>query len=309
MSRIVAIGETNLDLIVTDIPHLPAMGEEVIVGDMQLTLGGSTAILACQLARLGDEVLFISKVGKDAFGRQSLDYLQGCGVPTEGVIINGSLKTGLTIAVSVDNERFMFTHLGCIEQVRWEDIEWDTIRGRQHLHISAYYLQRNLRADVPRVFAKARELGLTTSLDTGWPAEDTYLEALSEVWPHLDLLLPNEGEAKLISGEETVEQALSALSELIPTVAIKLGSEGSIARRGDESVRKQPFAVEVVDTTGAGDSFDGGFLHAWLAGESLERCLALGNACGALSTRAPGGTTSQVTLQEGLDFLRGVGDC
>ena len=304
MSRIVAIGETNLDLIVTDVPRLPEMGQEVIVGGMQLTLGGSTAILACQLARFGDQVTFISKVGDDEFGREALGFLRQCGVSTNAIIVDRSLATGLTIAVSVGSERFMLTHLGCIEQVRWEDIRWDLVGGCKHLHISSYYLQRELRPHVPRIFARAKEPGLTTSLDTGWPAEATYAEELAQVWPHLDVFLPNEAEAKLLSDQSTVEEALDVLGSWVPTVAVKLGPEGAIARSGDEIARSPGFVVEVVDTTGAGDCFNGGFLHSYLAGDSLQECLDLGNACGALSTRGSGGTTTQAGVEEAMRFIR-----
>jgi sugar/nucleoside kinase (ribokinase family) len=303
VADIIAIGETNLDLIVTDVPRLPGMGQEVIVGGMQLTLGGSTAIFACQVARLGDEVTFISKVGGDEFGRQALAYLGKRGVPTQAVSVDDAVATGLTIAVSVGPDRFMFTHLGCIEEVRWEDIGWDLVRQGRHLHIGAYYLQRKLRPDVARIFARAHELGLTTSLDTGWPAEATYAEELDRVWPHLDVLLPNGEEAKVLSGEDAVERALASLASRVPTVAIKLGEDGAIAQHRGEVVRSPGLQVDVVDTTGAGDSFDGGFLHAYLAGDSLDKCLALGNACGALSTRASGGTASQPDLAEAFAFI------
>ena len=304
VARIALIGETNLDLIVSGVPRVPEMGQEVIVGDMDLTLGGSTAILACQLARLGDDLAFVSKVGGDEFGRQALAFLEKCKVPTDGVIVDKSLRTGLTIAVSMGSERFMLTHLGCIDEVRWEDIDWESLRGRKHLHISAYYLQRKLRADVPRVFARARELGLTTSLDTGWPPEGVYEQDISAAWPQLDLFLPNEAEAMLLSGQSTVDGALEWLAARVPTVAIKLGPEGAIARRGTETARRHAFVVELVDTTGAGDSFVGGFLHAYLEGAELATCLDLGNACGALSTRAAGGTASQPTLEEAEAFVR-----
>lgn len=304
MARIAAIGETNLDLIVTRVPRIPAMGQEVIVGGMQLTLGGSTAILACQLARLGERVHFVSKVGGDEFGRYALGHLRKCGVPTDAIVVDRRLATGLTIAVSIGSERLMFTHLACIQEVRWEDVDWKQVSRCQHLHISAYYLQRNLRPQVARIFARARKLGLTTSLDTGWPAESKHLGDLARIWPHLDVFLPNQEEAKALTGEQTVRRALSSLASRIPTVAIKLGKRGAIARQGGQVARAAPGKLRVVDTTGAGDSFNGGFLHAYLSGDSLDRCLALGNACGALSTRAAGGTTSQPDLAEAQRFMR-----
>lgn len=304
MSAVAIIGELNLDLIVTGAPRLPELGEEIVVGEMELTLGSSSGLAVCQLARLGDEVLFVSKVGDDGFGRRALEFLREKGVSTEAIAVDPSLSTGLTISVAIGSERGMLTTLGSIQEIRWEDIRFDLLRGRDHLHISSFYLQRNLRPDVWRLFKKVHELGLSTSLDTGFPYEGEPASDLDAVWPHLDVFLPNETEAMKISGEETVEGALAALAERGPTVAIKLGPEGAIARRGDEVVRSGGFVVEVVDTTGAGDSFNGGFLHGYLSRAGLGECLDLGNACGALSTRAPGGSAGQPTVEEAREFAR-----
>jgi len=304
MSAIAIIGELNLDMIVLGAPGLPAPGEETIVERMVLTLGSSSGIIAAQLARLGDDVLFISKIGGDDFGQRALGFLRGTGVPTDAVAVEPSLPSGLTISIAVDGERAMLTQLGCIQELRWEDVDLDLLRGRRHLHISSFYLQRNLRPAIARIFARAHEMGMTTSLDTGYPSDQEINGDLEAVWPHLDLFLPNETEATLLTGCATVEQALDALSAKAPTVAVKLGPKGAIARQGDRGAWRPAFVIDVVETTGAGDSFNGGFLHAYLSGWELADCLDLGNACGALSTRAPGGTTSQATLAEALDFIR-----
>jgi len=298
------IGELNLDLIVTGAPGLPEPGTEKIVGGMELTLGSSSAIMACQLARLGDEVRFVSKVGADDFGRRALDFLRARDVPTEFVTVDASLSTGLTISIAVGNDRAQLTHLGCIEEMRAGDLDFNALRDRQHLHVSAFYTQRNLRAEVGRIFARVHELGLTTSLDTGWPQEEAGGRDFTAALAQTDIFLPNEVEAMRLSGQESVEKALDWLAKRAPTVVVKLGPEGGVARRGEETVRRPAFEIEPVDTTGAGDSFNGGFLHAYLAGASLADSLDLGNACGALSTRAAGGTTSQATLAEAEELVR-----
>lgn len=304
MSSIVVIGELNLDFIVTGAPALPQLGQEVIVSGMELTLGSSSAILACQLARLGDDVLFISKVGDDDFGRRALEFLRGAGVSTDAITTVPDLPSGLTISIAVGTERAMLTQLGCIEEMRWEDIDFERLRGRRHLHISSFYLQRNLRPDVGRIFEKAHSMGLTTSLDTGWPSEGETNGDLEAVWPHLDVFLPNEVEAEHLTGKASVEEALDVLGAKGFTTVVKLGPDGAVARQRGQAVSSPGYVIDVVETTGAGDSFNGGFLHGYLSGWELRDCLALGNACGALSTRAVGGTTSQATLNEAMEFVR-----
>jgi sugar/nucleoside kinase (ribokinase family) len=304
MASVVVIGELNLDLIVTGAQRMPRPGEELIVDRMELTLGSSSAITACQLAKLGNDVLFVSKVGDDDFGRRALEFLREKGVSTESIIVAKSLATGLTISTTLGTERAMLTVMGCIQELRYEDIDFGLLRSRQHVHASSFYLQRKLRPDVARIFAEAKEMGLSTSLDTGWPHEGESIHDPDPVWPVLDVFLPNEEEAELLSERADLDGALNYFTERVPTVVVKLGPEGAIAGKGDETVRRAGFEADVVDTTGAGDSFNAGFLHGCLAGMNLAECVDLGNACGALSTRAPGGTTSQPTFEEAQEFMR-----
>ncbi len=303
MPSVAIIGELNLDLIVTGAPGLPEPGLEKLVEGMELTLGSSSAIIAAQFARLGDDVLFISKVGGDDFGRRALEFLRSIGVPTGAVAVQPPLRSGLTISIAVAGERAMLTQLGCIEEMRWQDVDFDLLRGRQHLHISSFYLQRNLRPDIGRIFARAHQIGLTTSLDTGWPSGGEVNGNLESCWPHLDVFLPNEVEAMHLTGRDSVEEALEVLGQRVPTAVVKLGASGAIARQGERIARRAAFAVDVVETTGAGDSFNGGFLHGYLSRVDLTDCLDLGLACGGLSTRAAGGTTSQATLAEAMRFI------
>jgi sugar/nucleoside kinase (ribokinase family) len=307
MASVVVIGELNLDLIVLGAKRFPQPGEELIVDEMVLTLGSSSAIIACQLAKLTDDVLFISKTGDDNLGRIALEVLRQKGVPTDAIIVDRSLASGLTISVALAGDRAMMTVMGCIEELRHDDVAFELLRGRRHVHISSFYLQRGLRPDVWRIFQRAHEMGLTTSFDTGWPSSAEVNGDLEKVWPHVDVFLPNEAEVVALSGRSDIDSAISWFAERVPTVVVKLGADGAMARRGDEVVTRLGFAIDVVETTGAGDSFNGGFIHGWLGGMDLGDCLDLGNACGALSTRAPGGTTSQATLGEAVEFVRTAG--
>lgn len=304
MASIAIIGELNLDLIVLGAERFPNPGEELVVDQMVFTLGASSAIIACQLARLGNEVQFFSRVGKDDLGRSALEFLRQKGVPVEFVVIDETRATGLTISVALGGERAMMTVMGCIDDIQYEQIDFAKLQGCQHLHLSSFFLQRGLRPEVWRLFQQAKAMGMTTSLDTGYPDNAAAISDLTKVWEQLDVFLPNEVEATMLSGQSEVSQALDWLSARVPTVALKLGAEGAMARRDGQTVSRPSFPVKVVETTGAGDSFNGGFLHGWLAGGSLADCLELGNACGALSTRAPGGTTTQGTMAEVTELIR-----
>jgi sugar/nucleoside kinase (ribokinase family) len=127
--------------------------------------------------------------------------------------------------------------------------------------------------------------------------------------PECDVFLPNETEACAIVGCDDLDKAVDALSTQIPTLAVKLGAQGGLARQSESVARAPALPVRVVDTTGAGDSFDAGFLYGVLKGWSLEASLRLACACGSLSTRMAGGTAGQATLEEALEALERRGNC
>jgi sugar/nucleoside kinase (ribokinase family) len=135
-----------------------------------------------------------------------------------------------------------------------------------------------------------KDAGLTTSLDTNDDPDDTWKGGLEEALRYVDVFLPNEREAQKAAGVEGVESAIAKLAKMIPLVVVKVGSEGAIAQRGGERFTSRPLKVGCVDAVGAGDSFDAGFLHEYVRGSDLEKCLRAGNLAGALSTTRAGGT-------------------
>jgi sugar/nucleoside kinase (ribokinase family) len=126
-------------------------------------------------------------------------------------------------------------------------------------------------------------------MDTNDDPDDRW-QGLSELLPYVDVLLPNEREALKISGEQELERAIARLAEIVPLVVVKMGPEGAIAQRGKERFQSAPVRVRAIDTVGAGDSFDAGFLTHYIRGADVETCLVHGNLAGALSTTRAGGT-------------------
>ena len=139
-------------------------------------------------------------------------------------------------------------------------------------------------------FRKLKAAGLTISLDTNDDPDDSWEGGLRDALRYVDVLLPNEREARRIAGTENLDTAIASLAETVPIVVVKLGERGAMAQRGAERFVSPPVKVDLVDAVGAGDSFDAGFLHQYLRGADLETCLANGNLAGALSTRRAGGT-------------------
>jgi sugar/nucleoside kinase (ribokinase family) len=284
-------GELNLDLILYGLPDELPPERELLADRMMLTLGGSSAILAHNLAALGSRVGFQSRIGDDELGGGALATLQEIGVDASRVRrVPGAIKTGLTVILQRQAWRNMVTYSGTIEELIWDDLDFDYLASARHFHLSSFYLQRGLRPRVPELFRKMKEAGLTTSLDTNDDPDNTWEGGLRETLRYVDVFLPNEREAQKAAGVGDLETAVKILASRVPLVVVKLGPEGSLAQRGAEEFRSPVFRVDAIDAVGAGDSFDAGFLHYYVRGADITECLRAGNMAGAFSTTRPGGT-------------------
>lgn len=215
MKRIAIIGELNPDLIMTGAPSMPVPGREIVASGMDLVLGASSAICAAQFVRLGNEVVYLSVVGDDAFGRLCLDWLAALGVATDGVIVDPALRTGLTISIVSGGDRAMLTHLGCISEMSYERVDFGRLRGCDHLHVGGFFLQGNLQPACARIFAQAKAMGMTTSLDVGWDVNERWDGGLGDALAHTDVFLPNESEAQHVARRESVEEAAQARKSVV----------------------------------------------------------------------------------------------
>ncbi|HEY66164.1 MAG TPA: carbohydrate kinase family protein [Caldilineae bacterium] len=305
---VLVIGEINVDLILRADEITPVFGQEKLVDDCELTMGSSSVIAACGMARLGLRTGFFGRVGDDEFGRFMLREMAARGIDVSPVIVDGGVKTGITVSLSTPRDRAMLTHLGgSIDGLEANDVPLDLLEQTRHVHVGSFFLQARLQPGLADLFAQAHARGATTSLDVGWDVHERWDGGLWDALAHTDVFLPNEVEATHITGLEDVEAALERLAGRVGTVAVKLGAQGAIARRGDEVARAPVLPVSVVDTTGAGDSFNAGFIYGFLHGWPLDLVLRLGTACGSLSTTKAGGTAGQPTLEEALSALRAVG--
>jgi sugar/nucleoside kinase (ribokinase family) len=284
-------GELNLDLILYGLPDQLAPERELLADRMMLTLGSSSAIVAHNLAALGSRVGFQSRIGDDSLGQIALERLRQGGVDVSQVrIAPGAITTGLTVILHHEAWRNILTYSGTIAETSWQDLDLDYLADSRHFHFSSYYLQRALRPRVGELFQRLKANGLTISLDTNDDPDDRWDGDLKDVLRHVDVFLPNEREACKAAGTDNMEAAIRKLSEWVPLVVVKLGRKGAMAQRGGERFVSPSREVETVDTVGAGDSFDAGFLHQFVRGVDLQTCLASGNLAGALSTTRPGGT-------------------
>ncbi|HET6175530.1 MAG TPA: sugar kinase [Candidatus Sulfotelmatobacter sp.] len=285
------VGELNLDLIFYGLPEQLLPERELLADHMMLTLGSSSAIVAHNLAALGSRVGFQSRIGDDQLGQIALERLQQGGVDVSLVRrIPGLITTGLTVILHHEAGRNILTYAGTIAETSWQDLDLDYLADSRHFHFSSYYLQKGLRPRVCELFQHLKSKGLTISLDTNDDPDDRWAGGLHEVLRQVDVFLPNEREACKAAGTEDLEAAVAKLSGMVPLVVVKLGRKGAMAQRGNERFASPSREVLAVDTVGAGDSFDAGFLHQYVRGADIPACLVSGNMAGALSTTRPGGT-------------------
>jgi sugar/nucleoside kinase (ribokinase family) len=301
---ILVAGEINPDLILTG-NVTPEFGQvEKLVDDATLTIGSSSAIFACGAARLGLKVAFIGVCGDDVFGRFMLDEMSKRNVDIGNVIVRPGGSTGLSVILNQASDRAILTHPGLIAELQASDIADSLLAQARHLHVASYFLQTKLQPELPKLFQRAHTLGLTTSLDTNYDPSEQW-RGFDELLSVTNVFLPNEIEAKSLTGAQTAEDAAHRLGSQVEAVAIKLGKAGALGMSKGQSVRVNGIPVHVVDTVGAGDSFDAGFIYGYLQQWSLEKSLRLACVCGALSTQQAGGTNGQPTLDEALQYVSG----
>jgi sugar/nucleoside kinase (ribokinase family) len=313
--NLLVAGELNPDIFVIGDDLVPEFGQvEKLVSAIRLEIGSSSAIMACGAARLGLAVAFVGVVGDDAMGRYMLGELAERGIDVEHCMVDPAIPTGATIVLGKGQDRANLTAVGTIDRLRGSDVPDEMLARARHVHLGSTGLIGAERAGLPALLLRAKEHGATTSFDPNGDPDGRWMgtDAMLAI---ADLFLPNLEEARRISGQHDPEEAARELarrgdaardgaSPLI--VAVKLGPEGALAVQGGRVVRQAAARMSVLDTTGAGDSFDAGFVAAWISGWPLEEALALGVACGSLSTQAIGGTAAQPTLQEAADEMRSL---
>ena len=276
----------------------PEFGQkEKLIQGYQLEMGGSACIFACQCAKLGLKTTGVGVAGNDSFGEFMLNCLQSDGVDTS-YIRRSQDKTALTLCLNkTGGDRGMLTYMGSIDASKPLWIE-ELLPKARHLHICSYYLLKSLQAEYPAILKKAKNLGLSISLDTNWDPEEGWDGGIKEILPYVDIFLPNENELMNITGYNNVEDALHYAGEMVPIIAVKCGEDGAYAYCKGKIHKCEALKIQVADTVGAGDSFNGGFLYAYLSGLPIESCLKAGTICGSLNASQAGGTKGQPTLDD-----------
>lgn len=290
---LIVVGELNMDLIFNSINGFPKIGNEIVAEDFTQTLGSSSAIMAANAAALGIKASFVGMVGNDNFGKAVIKELQRRNVGTDFVKKSKKHKTGVTIVMNYKEDRANITYCGAMESLDYTDIPWEEFFEYRHFHLSNFFLQKGIQPDILNIFKKAKKIGLSTSLDLQWDPSERWDFDYQSCLPYVDIFMPNEAELKALTGQTSTELAVEKVVPYANILALKMGNHGSWGITENESIKIPAFVNEAhVDSIGAGDSFNSGFLVEFLRGSQLKDCLINGNLMGAINTAAAGGTAA-----------------
>jgi len=295
------------DHVSSPIHHLPAAGELVLADQLLLTIGGCAANVAVDLVKLGVSAAVIGRVGGDVFGRVVADMLRARRVDVSALQVSTDRDTSQTLIVNVAGQDRRFIHtFGANGAFRAADIPLERVAQCRVLYLGGYLLMdKVLRDELIPVFAAARRAGAKTVLDVVTPGPGDYLPRLEQLLPHVDVFLPNNHEAELITGEKDVLRQAEVFRQAgAGTVIITMGDQGSVLISEGVRLRADSYRMPFVDGTGGGDAFAAGYIDGLLRGLDAEGCLRLGSAVGASCVRAIGTTTGVFTRAELETFLR-----
>ncbi|MEO8582417.1 MAG: carbohydrate kinase family protein [Flavitalea sp.] len=290
---VLVVGELNIDLIMDKLEQFPQVGKEIIANRMHLTLGSSSAIFASNLSVLGSRVSFCGCVGQDNFADKITFDLSSKGVQVDHIIRSTTSDTGVTVTFNFHEDRAMVTYPGAMNELCCENITDQMLEEATHLHVSSIFLQPALKPGLENLFRRARQKGLTTSMDPQWDPTEEWDLNKEKLLPEIDIFLPNLEELKNITGQSTIENCLNTIQAHSNIVVVKNGRAGARLQKEAITIEQEAFLnTDIVDTIGAGDSFNAGFIHSYLQGKPLQECMRVGALCGAINTTGSGGTTA-----------------
>lgn len=302
MKRALFIGDICVDIMMGGMESLPIVDREITCKSFEVTLGGSTVLCACAFVALGGSASFLGLTGNDDYGDFSIRGMQSFGINTDLVRRTNEVKTGVTLNLIYANTRTQVTYPGTIAEFSGADLEASLLDGFHHIHFSGPYLETKLIPHITRILKTAREAGISTSLDPQWDSKQTW-EYMNEWLPLLTYFFSNSDEAVSITNAFSAEEALKRLALRTPLPLVKTGSEGALVLVDGVVKTIASKKVEVVDTTGAGDSFDAGFLYATLEKKmDLTLAVEFANLVAARSCKFIGGVNARSSYEDILKF-------
>ncbi|ODT79497.1 MAG: ribokinase [Pelagibacterium sp. SCN 64-44] len=284
---VLSLGRIYCDLVFRGLDGMPQLGRELFARDFAMMPGGGALITAAHLAASGRHAALLARFGTDPLSSALSGQIEQLDLDLRFLDHHDSAGPQLTVVMVNDNDRaFLSRRAGHARPASFEQaLAWPEAA---HLHIAEYATLYEMRDAVGA--AKAR--GLTVSLDPSWDDELIRDPLFFERTTGTDIFMPNLEEAHALTGRQDPREALAVLARHFPIVALKCGGDGALLAMGETVIALPSPQVRVIDTTGAGDAFNAGFLDAWLDGAEPQACLASAIGAGSRSVQASGGTGS-----------------
>lgn len=303
MADVTCLGILVADVVGKPVDTVPDRGKLMLVDTMELHTGGCAGNTGTALAKLGIDAAIIGKVGADGFGDFMVNELEKWGADCSAIVRDESVGTSATmVMVHGDGERSFIHYIGANAALTEDDVDFDAVRGTKILHVAGTFLMPSFDGEpTARVLKRAREMGVTTTLDTAWDSRGSWMKLLKPCLPYIDYAVPSIEEARMVTGKhDPPDVAKVLMDEGVGVVALKMGDQGCYIRSRDVELTIPIYKVDVVDALGAGDAFAAGFLAGLVNGWDLEKTGRFANAVGAFCVTAIGATTGirdQATIE------------
>lgn len=282
---VICLGNAMIDIIFTHLDHLPKIGEELYIDTYDIGIGGAAAITSIGLRKLNLSTAIVASYGDDLLGTYLYQTLNDSGIDLRGFQRDYSSATSLSIELSFPQDRATVTCAKSSDHILVNNAK-NLLNEARHIHI------RGLSKSRIELLKKAVQCGLTTSVDLDFQIEIQH-ELFWDAHRYIDFITPNRAEVSTLVGNGDVRTLARTLGQkLRKYCVVKMDRDGSIGSDGQCVVEVEAFPATVVDTTGAGDSFNAGFIYGFLKGYTLEQCMLLGNGMGSLNVRKAGGAAA-----------------
>ncbi len=294
MADVTCLGILVADVLGKPVDSWPERGKLMLVDRMELHTGGCAANTGTALAKIGIDTAIIGKVGNDGFGDFMVNELSKWGADCKGIVRDPKTATSATmVTVHSDGERSFIHYIGANAALTDDDVDYDVVKKSKILHVAGTFLMPAFDGEpTARVLKKAKEMGVTTSLDTAWDSRGNWMKLLAPCLPYLDYFVPSIEEARMVTGQREPSDIAKVLMDRgVKTVGLKMGEEGCYIRNGQGEIRLPIYKVHAMDACGAGDAFAAGFLAGIVNGWDLEKTGKFANAVGAFCVTAIGATT------------------
>ncbi|MDH5448903.1 MAG: carbohydrate kinase family protein [Candidatus Bathyarchaeota archaeon] len=293
---VVGFGALNVDELFK-VNKIAGKEEESFVVESKESCGGSAANTIVGLARLGLETGYVGKVADDREGRLLLGGFRIEGVDTNGIVIAKSGRSGVVMGfVGREGERALYVAPGVNDTIDLKEVNADYIRGTKLLHLTSFVGEKSFESQ--KKLVEQLPANVRVSFDPGMLYAKRGLSALRPIIKRAFVMFPNETELKLLTRKEYEDAAKMLIAEGVKVVGVKLGGKGCFVSNSEESYVIEPFKVKVVDTTGAGDAWNAGFLYGLLENKSLLECGRLGNLAASKCITKMGARTGLPRLDD-----------